>query len=84
MKILSGVIVGASIACAPTHAFTFRPSSQPTNSPRPANGGIQNLLGSADARAAMEAASTWSDEIKFQRLDTRPWRYVDIEIGTRG
>jgi hypothetical protein len=32
----------------------------------------------------MENASTWADEIKFQRPDTRPWHYVDIEIGTRG
>jgi len=32
----------------------------------------------------MEDASTWPDEIKFQRPDTRPWHYVDIEIGTLG
>jgi hypothetical protein len=32
----------------------------------------------------MEDASTWADEIKFQRPDTRPWHYVDIEVGTRG
>lgn len=26
----------------------------------------------------------WADEIKFQRPNTRPWHYVDIEIGTQG
>jgi hypothetical protein len=45
---------------------------------------VQSLLGSPDARSAMEDASTWPDEIKFQRPDTRPWHYVDIEIGTHG
>jgi hypothetical protein len=45
---------------------------------------IQSLLGSPDVRFAMEAASTWADEIKFQRPETRPWHYVDIEIGSPG
>jgi S1/P1 Nuclease len=45
---------------------------------------VQALLGSADARSAMEDASTWADEIKWQRPNTRPWHYVDIEVGTRG
>ncbi|MGH6888454.1 MAG: S1/P1 nuclease [Rhizomicrobium sp.] len=45
---------------------------------------VQSLLGSSNARPAMEDASTWADEIKFQRPGTRPWHYVDIEIGTRG
>jgi nuclease S1 len=45
---------------------------------------VQALLASPDARSAMEDASTWADEIKFQRPGTRPWHYVDIEIGTRG
>jgi hypothetical protein len=45
---------------------------------------VLGLLGSPDARSAMEEASTWADKIKFQRPETRPWHYVDIEIGTRG
>jgi hypothetical protein len=45
---------------------------------------VQTLLNSSDARSAMEDASTWPDEIKWHRPETRPWHYVDIEIGTRG
>lgn len=42
------------------------------------------LLDSPDYRVAMEEGSTWADRIKFQRPNTRPWHYVDIEIGSGG
>jgi hypothetical protein len=44
---------------------------------------VGELLGS-DARAGMEAASTWADEIREQRPETSRWHYVDIEISAKG
>ena len=44
---------------------------------------VAGLLG-ADARSAMEATSTWADEIRDQRPETGRWHYVDIEISARG
>ena len=48
-----------------------------------ARAGVADLLGS-DARGAMERASTWADEIRFQRPQTKPWHYVNIELSERG
>jgi hypothetical protein len=44
---------------------------------------VADLLG-ADARGAMEAASTWADEIRDERPQTGRWHYVDIEISAKG
>lgn len=44
---------------------------------------VAALLG-ADARSAMEATSTWADEIRDQRPETGRWHYVDIEISAKG
>jgi nuclease S1 len=38
----------------------------------------------ADVRDAMEAVSTWADDIRHERPDTERWHFVDIEISTSG
>jgi hypothetical protein len=45
---------------------------------------VAALLGEPNAASAMERYSTWADEIRPERLDTAPWHYVDIEIGSNG
>ncbi len=44
---------------------------------------VSDLLG-GDARTSMDEASTWADEIRSGRPETRPWHYVNIEISTSG
>lgn len=44
---------------------------------------VADLLG-ADVPGAMEAVSTWADEIRDERPETERWHFVDIEISTAG
>src|SRR5690242_2941238 len=44
---------------------------------------VEALLGD-DATSSMVTASTWADEIRPTRQETRPWHYVDIEITSSG
>lgn len=44
---------------------------------------VEELLG-GDAAMSMATASTWADEIRPTRPETRPWHYVDIEITNTG
>ncbi|MGH8151097.1 MAG: S1/P1 nuclease [Steroidobacteraceae bacterium] len=49
---------------------------------------VARLLGpddrDADVRDAMEAVSTWADDIRRERPDTERWHFVDIEISAGG
>lgn len=40
---------------------------------------VEELLGSP-AADTMAAASTWADEIKRERQNTRPWHYIDLPV----
>lgn len=42
---------------------------------------VSDLLG-GDVRTSMEEVSTWADQIRRERADTRQWHYVNIEIST--
>ncbi len=44
---------------------------------------VADLLG-PDVPGAMEAVSTWADEIRDERPETERWHFVDIEISTAG
>ena len=45
---------------------------------------VTDLLGGSDAASALEQYSTWADEIRSQRPETRAWHYVNIETGSTG
>lgn len=44
---------------------------------------VADLLG-PDVPGAMEAVSTWADEIRDERPETERWHFVDVEISTAG
>ena len=44
---------------------------------------VADLLG-ANVHGAMEAASTWADEIRDEHPETERWHFVDIEISAAG
>jgi len=41
---------------------------------------VKALLASEGGPATLAAASTWADEIRGARGDTRPWHYINLEI----
>ncbi len=45
---------------------------------------VKYLLDSDEAPEAMSNASVWADQIKRKRPETRPWHYVNIELGSTG
>jgi nuclease S1 len=48
---------------------------------------VKTLLGasaSSGGPATLAAISTWADEIRMLRPETRPWHYVTIQIGEAG
>jgi hypothetical protein len=44
--------------------------------------GVVGLLGNGDAKIALIEVSTWADDIRNHRPDSRHWHYVNIPIST--
>src|SRR5690349_10165476 len=47
-----------------------------------AKSAVSDLLDVADSTDAMVTASTWADEIRPTRPETRRWHYVNIELNS--
>ncbi|HKP97076.1 MAG TPA: S1/P1 nuclease [Fibrobacteria bacterium] len=41
---------------------------------------VKNILGPAGGSASLASISTWADDIRMLRPETRPWHYVTIQI----
>lgn len=90
MKAISALILVVALFDMPSDAFAWGTEGHrvvaliaASELSPSAKAQVESLLGGA-AASTMDDLSIWADKIKFQRHETSPWHYVDIEIESRG
>ncbi|MGH8228789.1 MAG: S1/P1 nuclease [Steroidobacteraceae bacterium] len=90
MKGLIAAVIAGALLSSPTAAWAWGAEGHRIVALIAADGltpaahaEVADLLG-PDARTAMEAASTWADEIRPERPQTERWHFVDIELSAQG